>query len=66
MLLRAQWLTAARKLTTLSGFSEREVNLNVHERASEVMGRHPPPIMSKHLSSEDDDEHAAGGAEPVW
>jgi hypothetical protein len=34
MLLCAQWLTAGRKLTTLSGFSEREVNLNVHEHAS--------------------------------
>ncbi|PMD14158.1 hypothetical protein NA56DRAFT_711232 [Hyaloscypha hepaticicola] len=53
------------ELATLSGFSEREVKLNVHEGASEVLGRNASPIMKKLLSSEDDDEHAAGGAEPV-
>lgn len=60
-----QWLAAGGELATLSGFSEREVKLNVHEGASEVVGRNASPIMSKPLSSEDDDEHAAGGAEPV-
>ena len=42
-----QWLTAGAELATLSGFSEREVKLNVHERASEVVGRSASPIMSK-------------------
>ena len=48
-LLRAirAWLTAGAELATLSGFSEREVKLNVHERASEVVGRSASPIMSK-------------------
>jgi hypothetical protein len=41
------WLTAGAELATLSGFSEREVKLNVHERASEVVGRSASPIMSK-------------------
>jgi len=46
-----QWLTAGADLATLSGFSEREVKLNVHERASEVVGRNASPIMSKPWSS---------------
>jgi hypothetical protein len=42
-----QWLTAGADLETLSGFSEREVKLNVHERPSEAVGRNASPIMSK-------------------
>ncbi len=36
-----QWLAVAAggELATLSGFSEREVKLNVHEGPSEVVGR---------------------------
>lgn len=47
--------SAGRKLATLSGLCPREVNITVHERASEVMGTNASPIISQHLSSVDDD-----------
>jgi hypothetical protein len=47
-------------LDSLSGLSEQEVNITVHERASGVLARRAPPIMSKPLYSENDDVHAAG------
>jgi hypothetical protein len=34
-----QWLTAGGELATLSGFNEREVNLNVHERVFRGCGQ---------------------------
>jgi hypothetical protein len=56
----ALWLAVGRTLDSLSGLSEREVNITVHERASGVLARSASPIMSKPLSSEDDDVRAAG------
>ena len=49
-----------RTLDSLSGLSEQEVNITVHERASGVLARRASPILSKPLYSENDDVHAAG------
>jgi hypothetical protein len=57
------WLAVGlvgRTLDSLSGLSEQEVNITVHERASGVLARRASPIMSKPLYSENDDVHAAG------
>jgi hypothetical protein len=43
----ALWLAVGRTLDSLSGLSEREVNITVHERASGVLARSASPIMSK-------------------
>lgn len=37
----------------------------MHERSSEVMGGNARSVLSKHLSSEDDDVHAAEGPSSV-